>query len=256
MADAIRVSAPVSDTDKTLTFETGKLALQSQGAVTVSIGRSTVLVTANAASGVREGMDFFPLTVDVEERAYAAGKIPGSFFRREGRPSEDAVLTCRLTDRPLRPSFAKGFRNETQVVITVLAADQENPHDIISINGASAVADAQRHPLRRSDRRRALGLQPGGHLDPLPDLRGGRRQHLRAGRGRARARQRRRGHHDGRGRRQREGLRLLRGWGPQGLGADASPKDSRPARSGSRSRSPSSASWWPRWSSATGRSRS
>jgi polyribonucleotide nucleotidyltransferase len=138
MADAIRVSGPISGTDKTLTFETGKLALQSQGAVTVSIGRSTVLATANAANGTRDGIDFFPLTVDVEERAYAAGKIPGSFFRREGRPTEDAILTCRLTDRPLRPSFAKGFRNETQIVITVIGADQINPHDILSINGASA----------------------------------------------------------------------------------------------------------------------
>src|SRR5829696_4585227 len=83
-------------------------------------------------------MDFFPLTVDVEERSYAAGKIPGSFFRREGRPSEDAILTCRLTDRPLRPAFPDGFRNETQVVITVLGADQANPHDVLSINAASA----------------------------------------------------------------------------------------------------------------------
>jgi polyribonucleotide nucleotidyltransferase len=138
MAEAIRVSGPVSGTDKTLTFETGRLALQSQGAVQVSLGRSIVLATANAAASVREGIDFFPLTVDVEERAYAAGKIPGSFFRREGRPTEDAILTCRLTDRPLRPSFAKGFRNETQIVVTVLGADQENPHDILSINGASA----------------------------------------------------------------------------------------------------------------------
>ena len=138
MAEAIRVSGPVSGTDKTLTFETGRFALQSQGAVQVSLGKSSVLATANAASGVREGIDFFPLTVDVEERAYAAGKIPGSFFRREGRPTEDAILTCRLTDRPLRPSFAKGFRNETQIVVTVIGADQENPHDIISINGASA----------------------------------------------------------------------------------------------------------------------
>ena len=83
-------------------------------------------------------MDFFPLTVDVEERAYAAGKIPGSFFRREGRPSEDAILTCRLTDRPLRPSFPDGFRNETQIVTTVLGADQHNPFDVLSINAASA----------------------------------------------------------------------------------------------------------------------
>ena len=118
-------------TDKTLSFETGKLAPQCQGAVVATIGGTTVLATANAAKDVREGIDFFPLTVDVEERAYAAGKIPGSFFRREGRPTEDAILTCRLTDRPLRPSFPEGFRNETQVVITVIGADQENPHDVL-----------------------------------------------------------------------------------------------------------------------------
>jgi polyribonucleotide nucleotidyltransferase len=87
---------------------------------------------------VRDGIDFFPLTVDVEERAYAAGKIPGSFFRREGRPSQAAILTCRLTDRPLRPAFPDGYRNETQVVITVIGADQENPHDVLAINAASA----------------------------------------------------------------------------------------------------------------------
>ena len=138
MAEAIRVSAPVAGTEKTLSFETGKFAPQSQGAVVVSLGRTTVLATANAAKDVRDGIDFFPLTVDVEERAYAAGKIPGAFFRREGRPSENAILTCRLTDRPLRPAFADGYRNETQVVLTILGADQENPHDIISINAASA----------------------------------------------------------------------------------------------------------------------
>ena len=144
-----------------------------------------MLATANAANGVREGIDFFPLTVDVEERAYAAGKIPGSFFRREGRPSEQAILTCRLIDRPLRPSFPDGFRNETQVVGTVLGADQENPHDVLAINAASAALMLSRHPLRRPDRRRAHGLQPGRHLDPPPDLRRGRRDHLRDGRGRA-----------------------------------------------------------------------
>src|SRR6478752_1821382 len=138
MADAIRVSGPVTGTDKTLAFETGKLAQQSMGAVVASIGRSTVLATANAAKDARPGVDFFPLTVDVEERAYAAGKIPGAFFRREGRPSEQAILTCRLTDRPLRPAFADGFRNETQVVLTILGADQVNPHDVLSINAASA----------------------------------------------------------------------------------------------------------------------
>ena len=115
MAEAISVSGAVSGSDKTLRFETGKLALQSQGAVVATIGKTTVLVTANAAKGVRDGIDFFPLTVDVEERAYAAGKIPGSFFRREGRPSQQAILTCRLIDRPLRPAFPDGFRNETQI---------------------------------------------------------------------------------------------------------------------------------------------
>ena len=138
MAEAISVSGPISGTDKTLTFETGKFAPQSMGAVVASIAGTRVLTTANSAKSVREGMDFFPLTVDVEERAYAAGKIPGSFFRREGRPTEDAILTCRLTDRPLRPSFPDGFRNETQVVTTVLGADQVNPHDVLSINAASA----------------------------------------------------------------------------------------------------------------------
>ncbi len=138
MADAIRVSGPVSGTDKTLSFETGKLAQQSQGAVVASIGGTIILATANAARGVRDGIDFFPLTVDVEERAYAAGKIPGAFFRREGRPSEQAILTCRLTDRPLRPAFPDGYRNETQIVLTVLGVDMENPHDVIAINAASA----------------------------------------------------------------------------------------------------------------------
>ena len=138
MADALRVSGPVSGTDKSISFETGKLATQSQGAVLATIGRTTVLATANAAKGVRDGIDFFPLTVDVEERAYAAGKIPGAFFRREGRPSEQAILTCRLIDRPLRPAFPDGYRNETQVVITVVGVDMENPHDVIAINAASA----------------------------------------------------------------------------------------------------------------------
>ena len=138
MADPIRVSGAVSGTDKTLSFETGKLAPQSQGAVVATIGGTTVLTTANAAHDVRPGVDFFPLTVDVEERSYAIGKIPGSFFRREGRPSEDAILTCRLTDRPLRPSFPKGFRNETQIVTNVLGADHQQPYDVLSINAASA----------------------------------------------------------------------------------------------------------------------
>src|ERR687898_1098670 len=138
MADPIVVSAPVSGTDQTLSFETGKLAFQSQGSVVASLGKTQVLVTANAARNIREGIDFFPLTVDVEERMYAAGRIPGSFFRREGRPTDLAILTCRLIDRPLRPSFADGYRNETQVVVTVMGVDGHNPYDVLAINGASA----------------------------------------------------------------------------------------------------------------------
>jgi len=138
MAEPIVVSGPISESEETLTFETGKLAFQSQGAVVATLAGTTVLVTANASKGVREGIDFFPLTIDVEERMYAAGRIPGSFFRREGRPTDLAILTCRLIDRPLRPSFADGYRNETQVVVTVLGVDGENPYDVLAINGASA----------------------------------------------------------------------------------------------------------------------
>ncbi|MGH9044883.1 MAG: polyribonucleotide nucleotidyltransferase [Acidimicrobiales bacterium] len=138
MADAISVTAPLSATDRFLSLETGKLAQLADGAVLGRIGDTVVLVTATAARAAREGIDFFPLTVDIEERAYAAGKIPGSFFRREGRATDQAILTCRLIDRPLRPSFPKGFRNEVHVVGTVLGADQENPHDVLAINTASA----------------------------------------------------------------------------------------------------------------------
>ena len=112
MATAIRVEAPVGDDDtKTISFETGKLAPLAGGAVLAGMGETRILMTATAAGHVREGIDFFPLTVDIEERMYAAGKIPGSFFRREGRAPESAILTCRLIDRPLRPSFPEGFRN-------------------------------------------------------------------------------------------------------------------------------------------------
>ena len=134
----VSVTGPVSGTDKTLTLSTGVFAPQSQGAVVAKLGDTQVLATANGAKEVREGTDFFPLTIDVEEKAYAAGKIPGSFFRKEGRPSDNAVLVCRLIDRPLRPSFPKGYRNETQVVITVQGADQVNPYDVVAINAASA----------------------------------------------------------------------------------------------------------------------
>ncbi|MCI0477104.1 MAG: polyribonucleotide nucleotidyltransferase, partial [Anaerolineales bacterium] len=135
MNDTHTFSIPFGD--GTLTIETGKLAGQANGAVTVRHGDTVILATATGASTPREGVDFFPLTVDYEERLYAAGKIPGSFFKREGRPGEQAILLCRLTDRPLRPMFPKGFRNDVNIVITALSADQEHYIDILSIIGAS-----------------------------------------------------------------------------------------------------------------------
>ena len=120
-----------------LTIEVGKLAGQANGAATVRYGDTVVLVTACVSSQLREGVDFLPLTIDYEERLYAAGKIPGGWFRREGRPSAGAVLADRLTDRPLRPLFPKGFRNDIQIIITVLSADQENDPDILAMIGAA-----------------------------------------------------------------------------------------------------------------------
>src|SRR5918911_1673496 len=121
-----------------ISFETGKLAKQADGAVVVRSGETMVLATAMGRQEPREGADFFPLTVDVEERMYAAGKIPGGFFKREGRPTERAILTARMIDRPLRPLWPKGYKNETQVICTVLSADLVTAHDILCINGASA----------------------------------------------------------------------------------------------------------------------
>src|SRR5687767_6799885 len=123
---------------KEITFETGKLAKQADGAVVMRSGDTMVLATAVGRPEAREGADFFPLTIDVEERAYAAGKIPGGFFKREGRATERATLTARMIDRPIRPLWPKGFRNEVQVICTVLSADMVTPHDILCINGASA----------------------------------------------------------------------------------------------------------------------
>jgi polyribonucleotide nucleotidyltransferase len=120
-----------------IVFSTGRLARQAAGSVLVQLGDTVVLSATTASRQPKEQFDFFPLTVDVEERMYAAGRIPGSFFRREGRPSEDAILTCRLTDRPLRPSFVKGLRNEVQVVATVLALDPQHSYDVVAINAAS-----------------------------------------------------------------------------------------------------------------------
>ena len=141
--DDITWSEAVLDNGKfgtrTVRFETGRLAQQSQGAVAAYLDEETMLLSATSAGkNPREGFDFFPLTVDVEERQYAAGKIPGSFFRREGRPSTEAILVCRLIDRPLRPSFADGLRNEVQIVVTVLSIAPDEFYDALAINAASA----------------------------------------------------------------------------------------------------------------------
>jgi polyribonucleotide nucleotidyltransferase len=124
--------------DQELTFESGKLAKQADGAVVVRAGETMVLATAQGKMEAREGADFFPLTVDVEERMYAAGKIPGGFFKREGRPTERAILTARMIDRPIRPLWPKGYKNEVHVVCTTLSVDLVTAHDILCINGASA----------------------------------------------------------------------------------------------------------------------
>jgi polyribonucleotide nucleotidyltransferase len=131
-----RVSKIIGSCD--LTIETGKLAKLADGSVTVRSGETIILVAAVSATTVKEGQDFFPLTVDYREKAAAAGKFPGGYFKREGRPSEKETLTSRMTDRPLRPLFPKGYFYDTQVISVLLSADGENDPDILSINGASA----------------------------------------------------------------------------------------------------------------------
>jgi len=138
IATESRAQVSVQIGNQEISFETGHLAKQADGAVVVRGGETMVLATAVGRAEARDGADFFPLTVDVEERMYAAGKIPGGFFKREGRPTERAILTARMIDRPIRPLWPKGFRNEVHVVCTVLSADMVTAHDILCINGASA----------------------------------------------------------------------------------------------------------------------
>src|SRR6476469_9496635 len=123
--------------DKELTVETGRVAKQADGSLVIQYGDTMLLVAAVSTPTPREGVDFFPLTVEYRESSYSAGRIPGNYFRREGRPNEKEVLTCRLIDRPCRPLFAEGFRNETQVIASVISADSENNPDVIAITGAS-----------------------------------------------------------------------------------------------------------------------
>ena len=131
----IRESVKIGD--KTITLETGRIAKQAGGAVLVTSGESAVLVTAVGAKEARPHQHFLPLTVDYREKTYAAGKIPGGFFKREARPRDHETLTSRLIDRPLRPLFPEGYRAEIQIIATVLSADQENPTDILAMTGAS-----------------------------------------------------------------------------------------------------------------------
>src|SRR5438270_12085082 len=132
---------------KKISFESGNLAKQAHGSVVVRIGENVVLATACANADPREGIDFFPLTVDYREYTYAGGRIPGGFIKREGRPSEREILTSRQIDRPIRPLFPEGFRCETQVIALVLSADTENDPDVSGINGASVALSVSGIPF-------------------------------------------------------------------------------------------------------------
>src|ERR1041385_1538147 len=143
-----------------LVLETGKMARQADGAVLATYGETTVLCTAVAMKSAKPGQDFFPLTVNYQEKTFAAGKIPGGFFKREGRPSEKETLTSRLIDRPIRPLFASGFRNETQVICTVLSHDLENDPDVVAMIGASAALTISGMPCMGP-----IGAARGGYVD-------------------------------------------------------------------------------------------
>ena len=167
--------------EKEIAFSAGKLAQLADGAVVVEVGGTEVLVSATASRRLREGVNFFPLTVDIEERMYAVGRIPGSFFRREGRATEKATLIARLIDRPLRPSFVKGFRSETHVVATVLSADLVNPYDVVALNAASAALTLSPLPFLGPIGGVRMALRDGEWI-PFPDIRRARRISFRTGR--------------------------------------------------------------------------
>src|SRR5438045_5138717 len=148
----------------TLRLETGKLAKQAGGAVIVRFGDSVVLVTACRAANPREGIDFLPLTVDYREYTYASGRIPGGFFKREGKPAEKEVLTSRCIDRPTRPLFPAGWRYETQIIALVLSADQENDTDVLAITGASAALAISEIPFQKTIAGVRVGLVDGQYV--------------------------------------------------------------------------------------------
>src|SRR6059058_4032329 len=149
---------------QTLRFETGKLAKQADGSVIVRFGDSVVLVTACRAANAREGIDFLPLTVDYREYTYASGRIPGGFFKREGKPAEKEVLTSRCIDRPTRPLFPAGWRYETQIIALVLSADQENDTDVLAITGASEALAIYEIPFQKTIAGVRVGLVDGQFL--------------------------------------------------------------------------------------------
>src|SRR5882724_2418598 len=148
----------------TLRLETGKLAKQAHGSVIVRFGDSVILVTACRAGSPREGIDFLPLTVDYREYTYASGRIPGGFFKREGKPAEKEVLTCRCIDRPIRPLFPNGWRFETQIIGLVLSADQENDTDVLAITGASAALSLSEIPFAKTIAGVRIGLVDGQYV--------------------------------------------------------------------------------------------
>src|SRR3954464_12320885 len=154
----------ISISNKPLSIETGKLAKQADGSVIVRYGDSVVLVTACRAASPREGIDFLPLTVDYREYTYASGRIPGGFFKREGKPAEKEVLTCRVIDRPIRPLFPSGWRYETQIIALVLSADTENDTDVLAITGASAALALSGIPFQKTIAGVRVGLVDGQYV--------------------------------------------------------------------------------------------
>src|SRR5690606_15603584 len=150
--------------DRTISIETGKLAKQADGAVVVRSGDTMVLVTACHAATPRVGIDFLPLTVDYREYAYASGRIPGGFFKREGKPAEKEVLTSRLIDRPLRPLFPAGWHYETQVIALLISADPENDSDVLAITGASAALTLSSIPFQKTVAGVRVGLIDGRYV--------------------------------------------------------------------------------------------
>src|SRR6184192_4617171 len=149
---------------QTLRFETGKLAKQAGGSVIVRYGDSVVLVTACRAATSREGIDFLPLTVDYREYTYASGRIPGGFFKREGKPAEKEVLTSRCIDRPIRPLFPSGWRFETQIIALLLSADQDNDSDVLAITGASAALALSEIPFEKTIAGVRVGIVDGNYV--------------------------------------------------------------------------------------------